>query len=34
MSYEDNLLNVSEYPKFYLGEEVNTLEGKGIIIRL
>jgi hypothetical protein len=34
MIYEDNLRNVSEFPKYYLGEEVNTPEGKGIIVSL
>lgn len=34
MDYDINLKKLSEYPKYYLGQEVNTPEGKGIIISL
>lgn len=32
--YTKNLKRVSDYPKFYLGQEVDTPNGKGIIINL
>jgi len=32
--YESNLNNVSKLPKFYLGQEVDSPNGKGIITNL
>lgn len=34
MTFEDNLERVKSIPQFFLGQQVTTKEGRGIIVKL